>query len=244
VRALEYEKLNQVEDHMWWFGGLHDNLITAFRRRRLKPCAGIILDAGCGTGGLLRKLVEFLPEFIAIGLDVDEMACQMAYAKSGQTVCAGNANCLPFSEASVCAIFSADILGHDGIDQRLALQGFHRCLQPEGILVLNLPAYQWLVSRHDRAVCNMRRYTGKRIRELLIAVGFVDVQITYWNTVLFPLMVVHRMFPSRADDSDVRLYPRPVEKTFRKIMHFENFLLSRGLKLPYGGSVIATAVKK
>ena len=229
---------------MWWFGGLHDNLITAFRRTHLKSFPGIILDAGCGTGGLLRKLAEFLPEFIAIGLDVDEMACQMAYSKSGLSVCCGNANRLPFPEASLSAIFSADVLVHGGVDQILALQSFHRCLQPGGILVLNLPAYQWLLSRHDRAVHNVRRYTSKRIRELLIAVGFADVQTTYWNTILFPLMVLDRIFLPRAGDSDVRSYPRPVETTFRKIMRFENVLLSRGLKLPYGGSVIATAVKK
>ena len=77
-----------------------------------------------------------------------------------------------------------------------------------------------------------------------MAAGFVDVETTYWNTILFPLMVLHRILSSKHDDSDVRLYARPVETIFRKIMRFETFILSRGLRLPYGGSVIATAIRK
>jgi hypothetical protein len=124
------------------------------------------------------------------------------------------------------------------------MESFHRCLLPEGILVLNLPAYPWLLSGHDRAVHNVRRYTSKNIQELLTAAGFVDVQTTYWNTILFPLMVLHRMLPSKTNDSDVRLFARPVETIFRTIMRFETFILSHGFTLPFGGSVIATAIKK
>jgi SAM-dependent methyltransferase len=244
VRPLEYKKLNEVEDHMWWFAGLHENLITVFNRARVKTLPGIALDVGCGTGGLLRKLAQLLPQLALIGIDLNEMACTIARAKSGQSVCLGTTNCLPFREASFAAIFSADVLGHTDVDQKRALHSYHRCLQSEGILVLNLPAYQWLLSGHDRAVHNVRRYTRKRIRDLLIAAGFVGVETTYWNTFLFPLMLLHRLLSSMAEDSDVNFYPRPVEIVFRKIMAFENFLLSRGLTLPFGGSVIATATRK
>ena len=91
---------------------------------------------------------------------------------------------------------------------------------------------------------NVRRYTSHDIRELLMAAGFVDVETTYWNTMLFPLMVLHRILSSNHDDSDVRLYARPVETIFRTIMRIETFILSCGRSLPYGGSVIATAIKK
>jgi SAM-dependent methyltransferase len=244
VRSLEYEKLNQVEDQMWWFRGLHENLVTMFHQRRPKRPHGVILDAGCGTGSLLRTLAQVLPEYTLLGLDADKTACEIAHAKSGQFVCLGTANSLPLSDACLAAIFSADVLCHGGVDQKQALQNFHRCLQPEGILVLNLPAYRWLLSGHDRAVHNVRRYTSHDIRELLMAAGFVDVETTYWNTIFFPLMVLHRILFSKPDESDVRLYARPVETIFRTIMRIETFILSRGLSLPFGGSVIATAIKK
>jgi ubiquinone/menaquinone biosynthesis C-methylase UbiE len=178
-----------------------------------------------------------------LGLDVNKTACEIA-AKSGQLVCLGSANSLPFSDACLAAIFSADLLNHDGVNQEQALQNFYRCLQPEGILILNLPAYPWLCSSHDRAVHNVRRYTCQDVRELLMAVGFLDVKTTHWNTILFPLMIVHRMLSFKSDDSDVRLYAGPVETIFRAIMRFETFILNHGLHLPFGGSILATAIKK
>jgi SAM-dependent methyltransferase len=243
VRSIEYEKLGQVEQQMWWFRGLHDNLVSAFHQRHPKRRRSIILDAGCGTGGFLRRLAQDLPEYTLLGLDVDKMACKMA-ARSGQLVCLGSANFLPFSDACLAAIFSADMLNHDGVNEKQVLQNFYRCLQPEGILVLNLPAYSWLHSSHDQAVHNVRRYNCQDVRELLTVAGFVDVKITHWNTVLFPVMIMHRLLFSKSNDSDVRLYARPIETIFRTIMRFETFILSRGLHFPFGGSIIATAIKK
>jgi len=49
----------QVERHMCWFRGLHDNLVLAFHERH--PCG--ILDAGCGTGGFLYRRAQVLPEY-------------------------------------------------------------------------------------------------------------------------------------------------------------------------------------
>jgi len=244
MRSFEYHKLDQIEHQAWWFRGLHENLVATFHQRRPKRPHGVILDAGCGTGGLLRKLAQVLPEYTLFGLDVDIMACEIARAKCGQFVCLGSVNSLPFSDGCFAAIFSADVLSHGGVDQKKALKNFHRCLQHEGVLLLNLPAYPWLFSGHDRVVHNVRRFTNKDIRELLMVAGFVDVETTFWNTVLFPLMVLHRILSSNTDDSDVRLYARPLETIFRTIMGLETFILSRGLKLPYGGSIIATAIKK
>jgi SAM-dependent methyltransferase len=243
VRSIEYEKLAQVERQMWWFRGLHDNLVSAFYQRCPKRFRGVILDAGCGTGGFLYRLAQILPEYTLLGFDVDKTACEIA-AKSGQLVCRGTANSLPFSDRCFAAIFSADLLNHDGVNQEQALQNFYRCLQPEGILVLNLPAYSWLRSSHDQAVHNVRRYNSQDVRELLTLAGFVGVKITHWNTVLFPLMILHRFLFSKSDDSDVRLYARPIATIFRTIIRFETFILSRGLQFPFGGSIIATAIKK
>ena len=51
VERGEYERLAAVEERMWWFRGLHANL----HRRAWRHAAGAprrLLDAGCGTGGL------------------------------------------------------------------------------------------------------------------------------------------------------------------------------------------------
>ena len=60
------------------------------------------------------------------------------------------------------------------------------------MLILSLPAYQWMMSRHDLAVSNVRRYTRSRDRAAAQAAGFRVVFAGYWNMVLFPLMVLTR----------------------------------------------------
>jgi SAM-dependent methyltransferase len=242
LERREYDKLNAVEDEMWWFRGNHANLLTAFRGLEGRLPVGPLLDAGCGTGGLLAKLGRELPEWRPIGLDADAMACAVARAKSGRPVCAGSANALPFADRSLAAIFSVDVLCHRNVDEGRALADFHRCLAVGGLLVMNLPSYQWLLSAHDRAVSNVRRYSQRRARALLRDAGFSKIRTTYWNTILFPLMVLRR-FAVRNDVSDVMPFPPPVELAFRGIMRIENSLLGHGIRLPFGGSLLATAIK-
>jgi SAM-dependent methyltransferase len=239
VRPAEYEKLAAVEDRMWWFGGMHANMLAAFFRAAAP--AGPVLDAGCGTGGFLRRASQALPGR-ALGLELDATACALARRKSGAPVCAGSVSALPFADGSLAAIFSADVLCHAGVDERATLAEFRRCLKANGALVLNLPAYRWLQSEHDRAVDNVRRYTAEAVLGMLREAGFAGARAGYWNTVLFPLMVLRRKV-FRARGSDVGLSPAPLEAVFAAVMRVETFLLRAGLRFPFGGSVLAVAVK-
>jgi SAM-dependent methyltransferase len=240
----EYLKMHAVEEAMWWYRGCHANLLTAYRRSADVSPGRPVLDAGCGTGGFLRKLAEILPEHVLFGMDIETVAAELAGQKSGATICVGSINDLPFAANSMSAIFSADVLYHRGVDERRALADLHRCLAPGGVLVLNLPAYDWMMSAHDRAVHTARRYTRTRIRALLREAGFERITTSYWNTLLFPLMVLRRkLFTTSQTTSDVMVYPAPIEALFRAVMRLENLALHSGLTLPFGGSVLAAAVK-
>jgi SAM-dependent methyltransferase len=239
VRRSEYEKLAAVEDRMWWFRGAHANMWAAFERAGAGP--GLVLDAGCGTGGFLRRLAAARPG-CALGIEIDPVACAMAREKSGAPVSAGSVAALPFADNSLAAIFSADVLCHAGVDERATLAEFRRCLADGGTLILNLPAYGWLLSEHDRAVDNVRRYTAGGILRLLRDAGFRAARAGYWNTILFPLMVFRRKV-LRARGSDVSLGPAPLEAVFSAIMRLETCMIRSGLRLPFGGSILAVAVK-
>ena len=247
MERLEYEKLDQAEDRMWWFAATHRNLLTLSQPRLSREVAGRpILDAGCGTGGLLARLAAYHPQRNVLGLDADPRACARAAAKSARPVCAGSVNALPFEEGAFAAIFSADVLCHRGVDERGALLQFHRCLAEDGWLVLNLPAYRWMLSRHDAAVHNVRRYTLRGVSRLLRSAGFRPVYTTYWIAVLFPLMVITRkLLPShQRAGSDVTVYPRLIDALGRLATSFETAFLRAGFILPYGGSILAIAAKQ
>jgi SAM-dependent methyltransferase len=245
MERAEYELMNAVEDRMWWYRGAHANALALYgiRRRHGKPSAGLALDAGCGTGGLLTKLTAATGLPPAFGLDYAERAATLARAKSNRPVVVGTVNALPFRDESMAVIFSMDVLCHKAADQSSALREAHRCLVKGGILVINLPAYQWMLSVHDERVHNTRRYTRREVVALLQAAGFLDVHASYWNTVLFPLMLLRRKLLPASDKSDVQIYPAPIETIFRAILTLERAMMRLGIRLPFGGSIMAVAIK-
>jgi SAM-dependent methyltransferase len=246
LKRTEFAKLDRTEERGWWFAATRANLILAHRlAAAAAPADRPLLDAGCGTGGLLARLAAEYPGQSAIGLDADPFACARAAAKSRRPVCAGSVNALPFADAAFAVIFSADVLCHRDVDEREAMAQFHRCLCADGVLVLNLPAYRWMLSRHDAAVDNVRRYTRRGVARLLRAAGFRLLYASYWNIVLFPMMVMTRkLLPEgAAGTSDVRLYPAPFEALGRAATAAERALLRLGLRFPCGGSLIAVAAK-
>ncbi len=241
----EYERLAEVEDRMWWFRGLHANLLSAGDARRTQEHGhrgATMLDAGCGTGGFLARLGARAGT--AFGVEIDEDVSHVARAKSRCAVAVGSVNALPFADQSLDIVFSADVLCHRGVEQHAALAGFHRCLRPGGVLVLNLPAYRWLYSAHDAAVDNARRYGRREVLTLLAESGFAGARADYWNSILFPLMLMRRKLAcGRGGMSDVRLLPAPVERVFAACLAVESKLAAAGVRLPFGGSILATAVR-
>ena len=242
MERREYERLAAVEERGWWFRGLHVNLIRAWQRRNAPARDAILLDAGCGTGGLLTRLAEAAPSARCYGLEFDPGAAETARDKSGAALMVGSVLAPPLAPQSCDAIFSADVLCHRGVDPAAALAALAPCLKPRGLLLLNLPAYRWLFSGHDRAVDNVRRFGAGEIRGLLHAAGFVEIRIDYWNSLLFPLMVAQRLL-HRGAKSDVELLPPLVERLFGAILRCELALAAGGLRLPFGGSILATAVR-
>jgi SAM-dependent methyltransferase len=229
---------------MWWFAAIHANLLMLYRRAMPQfSGGGKLLDAGCGTGGFLANLAGAEPELETIGLDVDEAACRWTAEKSARPVCAGSVNALPFADAAFATIVSVDVLCHRDVDEARALRQFHRCLAAGGILILNLPAYRWLMSRHDAAVHNARRYTRGDVLRLLRAAGFRPIFTGYWNIVLFPLMVATRKLLPGGSGSDVRIQPAVVEAVCRVATAIERGLMRAGIRFPFGGSVLAVAAK-
>jgi SAM-dependent methyltransferase len=242
MERREYERLAAVEERGWWFRGLHANLIRAWQRRGNNRSGAILLDAGCGTGGLLTRLRKIAPSARCYGLEFDPGAAETARDKSGAALIVGSVLAPPLAAQSCDAIFSADVLCHRGVEPAEALAALVPCLKPRGLLLLNLPAYRWLFSGHDLAVDNVRRFGAGEIRALLRGAGLVEIRIVYWNSLLFPLMVAQRLI-HRGTKSDVEMLPPVIERLFGAILRCELAIAACGLRLPFGGSILATAVK-
>ena len=243
MERSEYDRMAAVEETMWWYRALHDRFVERLQRLQLQPGA-TVLDAGCGTGGLLLRLTRDLPQFLYTGLDYDAAAVRIAEAKTGAMIQCGSVNALPFPADHFDAILSADVLCHAQVDELEAMSEFQRCLRSGKSLLLNLPAYNWMKSSHDRHVHNVRRYTATSVRKLAESTGFRVSGIGYWNSLLFPLLMIYRLTAGRrGTTSNVRAFPGWQDRLFYAVTSVERRSAHRGLRLPYGASVWAWAVK-
>jgi hypothetical protein len=127
------------------------------------------------------------------------------------------------------------------VEPERAVQEAWRCLRPGAIALFNLPAYGWLLSAHDRRVHNVRRFTRGQARALLAGHGFRVVKSSYWNTLLFPLMLLHRLTERDDAASDVRDFPRWLDALFSAALAIERAAIAAGLSLPFGGSLMIVA---
>lgn len=242
MKPEEYRKMAEVEDRMWYYRALHRHVARALTAEKLPPDANV-LDAGCGTGGLLRHLHTVQPAWRLHGLDLSAEACQFARTRPAAEITEGSVAHLPFANDGLDAIVSCDVLCQ--IEQPTeALREFARCLKPGGVVALMMPAYRWLFSYHDRQVANLRRYTRSEVIELFRAAGLCPAHSTYWNTLPFPLAVLRRkIFPPANPTSDVRLYPAPLEAMFNTMMAIEHAWIRAGGRLPFGSSVLVVGRK-
>lgn len=227
---------------MWWYRGLRllvaDLLVAALD---LPEPPGPVLDAGCGTGGMLAKLGAEVSGRSTVGLEYDGEAAALAATKTGRPVAVGSVAELPLGDGGLAAYLSLDVLCHADVEPAAALAEARRCLAPGGIAIFNLPAYSWMLSAHDRRVHNARRFTLGQARRLLAEHGFSVLKSTYWNTILFPLMLLHRLFERDDAESDVRDFPPWQDRLFSAALAVERRLIRSGVGLPFGGSLILVA---
>lgn len=100
---------------------------------------GCVLDVGCGTGLLLRRVAAVFPGAELVGVDpAEEMVHQAEVSMPtgvGARFAQGAAEALPFADASFDLVLSS-MSFHHWADQQTALREVRRVLAPGGLLAL------------------------------------------------------------------------------------------------------------
>jgi len=137
-----------------------------------------ILDVGCGTGRLARRLAHDFPGSRVTGCDFSHGMLRQARARGARLALAqGDAQRLPFAEGSFDAVVSTEAF-HWFPDPEGALAGFRRVLVPRGRLLVAFvnPTFEWIscASRIvSRALGEPARWpTPDAMRRMVEAAGF------------------------------------------------------------------------
>ena len=249
MKAEEFLVLYQEEETYWWHVGLRALIFTLMGRYRDKiGHAGEkirILDAGCGTGIFMKQLEKYGEIF---GLDISEDALRFSGKRGIANLCLGSAAEMPFNNGVFRLITANDVLCHERVKNDAAvLREFYRVLEPGGLLLLNLPAYDFLKSGHDAAVKTRHRYTKKEVQLKIRDEGFSILKATYWNTFLTLPMMGFRLFNkfnvfSKTCSSDIHPLPAVLNNILICILRFEALLLKK-MNFPFGLSVFCMAQK-
>jgi len=240
--ANEYDIMYRVEDRHWWYGGLR-KMIDAAWRRFVRVDEPKLLDLGCGTGANLEMMA---PSAHPTGIDFSPFAIEKCRLRGMRSLVQASALDLPFAAGQFDAVFVMDVLYHQSIsDKSVPLKEAYRALKPGGLLFINVPAYQWLYSSHDRATQTGKRFTRGEVVGLLRGAGLEPLRATYWNTLLFPPIALVRLWRKRAPvgTSDLDNYKdSAMSRVFGAILALERLAI-RCVSMPFGLSVFVVARK-
>jgi len=236
-----------VEGNHWWYRGLRDALQRTLRSPRFRlPPQARILDAGCGTGAnlaLLQRLAQ--PAYLG-GFDLSPLAVQLCREKvQGADVYVSDLRDPVVHASGLDLVLSCDALSIAGI--AASLRGLSRlvaCLRSGGLLILNLPAFEWLRSSHDAAMDTSDRVTVTQVRSLFTRLGLSAELVTYRVFLLFPSIVLRRipsMVRRPSPRSDLKPTRAWISALFSPLLQAENAAIVRGMRFPWGSSVYAVA---
>lgn len=232
-----YDRMNELETNHWWFVARRKIIAALIDRHLPQGAEATILEAGCGSGGNLPMLGQFGQ---VDAFEYDATARQHATEKSRLDVRFGALpDQLPFEDRRYDLIGLFDVLEHIEADTA-SLAALAGRLSDKGVILVTVPAFPFLWSRHDERHHHFRRYTRTSLDEVARKAGLKVRYASYFNFFLFPAAVLARTLKrlTGSDTPDDTMPARPVNAVLSRVFGSERHLVGR-LRLPVGLSLAA-----
>lgn len=239
-----YLEMDETEATHWWFSARRMILSSIIRRFNLSKNSKI-LEVGCGTGGNLEMLSSFGD---VSGLEMDADACAIATRKTKQQFDIRAGSCpdqIPFYTEPFDLICMFDVLEH--IDEDIqTLKSLQKLLTKNGKILITVPAYKFLWGAHDEFLHHKRRYTISELKEKLELSNLYATKLSYFNTLLFPLVAIIRIKEKILKNSNSRGTETPLKSlnlVLQSIFGIERYILPF-VNFPFGVSLLAVVKAK
>ncbi len=192
---------------------------------------------------------SFLAHYGAVtGFDISSEALHYCRLRKLDIIAHASVLNIPFKQQSFDLITSFDVLSDISVTNDLiAINEFSRILVNGGRVIIRLPAYNWIFSRHDDAVQTARRYNAKSIKALFAQAGLIVEHVSYANTILFPCALLYRMAGKigrkrSVSTSDLSIEFSSINRLLKIILKLEAMPVAQ-IGLPYGLSIFAVGRK-
>ena len=242
MQSAAYQLMRELEDSHWWFVARRKIIAAALRGLGLSPKSEV-LEVGCGTGGNIGLLNQFGN---LTCVEQDESAARMARLRGGAVIHPGALpDDLPEFPGLFDLVAAFDVIEHVDADAA-SVRTLASLVKPGGALVLTVPAFNFLWSRHDDENHHKRRYRKKDLEKLARLAGLETAYISYFNFWLFlpvaAVRLVRRVLPYTEPWRDMRQPGRLVNQALICIFGSERFAMGR-ITLPFGISLIAVLLR-
>ncbi len=243
MELSEYQNIFNNEDEHFFYRSTH-KLILGLVKKFATGKNLSILDAGCGTGGLLVKLMMFGD---VVGADMSDAAIKLV-RKRGIKVVKATVLKMPFASKSFDVVISVDVLGHRAVtDDINAMKEMFRVLKKDGVLIVRVPAFDFLYSSHDRFVHNVRRYTESEFEKKMTRVGLTAKLVSYVHMPIFLMslvrVLIEKVVPSREHSTIGKVNP-VLNWLATSILDKETDLILSGVRFPFGQALVGVFVKE
>jgi len=245
-----YRQFLELERTHWWFRGRRSVYFGLLRSHLAGRRPRRVLDLGCGMGGFLPGLAEICDEVYPSDISVEglERCAERGFPMG--SVSSGYA--LPYADGSFDLVCMFDAIEHIPDDNRV-MREVQRVLKPGGLVLVTVPAYQFLYANNDRVAQHQRRYTRPRLTAVFEQAGLEVERNTHSNVFLFPLIlpvvlaikVLEKLVAPKAESDHTNLsWPIPgfVHDLLHRIFAAE-LPFSKRFDWPAGHSIAAIAAK-
>lgn len=155
--------------------------------RFVKPPATVV-DAGCGSGSLSRRLVDRGFQLASFDYAFDFLA-RLNQAVPPDvapklSLLSGSAEAIPLRDGMADAVVCGEVLEHLPNDDKAIAEMF-RILVPGGRALVTVPAFQRLWDVNDEWASHFRRYDKGQLNRLFEKAGFEVEWVRWWG---FPFL--------------------------------------------------------